>query len=75
MRAPPHAGLMGQKETAAHAALLSLCTFCYNAFPFAVSTAGTIRVGNLLGEGRAAQVGASKMRGHAMAVSLPYGIK
>lgn len=51
-----YAGSLGEKETAAHAALLSLCIFCFNAFPFAVSIAGTIRVGNLLGEGRARQV-------------------
>lgn len=43
-------------ETAAHGVLLSLCVFFYNSLPFAISIAGTIRVGNLLGAGRPKQV-------------------
>lgn len=43
---------MGAPQVAAHAALLSLVTFCFNSFPFAWAHAATIRVGNLLTEGR-----------------------
>ncbi|KAL6765141.1 mate-domain-containing protein [Haematococcus lacustris] len=49
------AGALGETATAAHAALLSICVFCFNAMPFAVSIAGSIRVGNLLGSGRPRQ--------------------
>ena len=52
----PPSGALGEVHTAAHAALLSICIFCFNAFPFAVSIAGTIRVGNLLGAGMWKQV-------------------
>ena len=50
-------GALGEVEVAAHSALLSICTFAFNSFPFAISIAGTIRVGNLLGAGKPQQVG------------------
>ncbi|GIL81052.1 hypothetical protein Vretimale_9243 [Volvox reticuliferus] len=45
------AGRLGAVATAAHAAMLSIVTFTYLACPFALATAGAIRVGNLLGAG------------------------
>ncbi|GLI60793.1 hypothetical protein VaNZ11_003027 [Volvox africanus] len=46
------AGRLGAIATAAHAAMLSIVTLTYLAFPFALATAGAIRVGNLLGAGQ-----------------------
>ncbi|MEW5319657.1 MAG: hypothetical protein WDW38_010799 [Sanguina aurantia] len=43
------AGALGTIPVAAHSALLSVCTYTFISFPFAVATAATIRVGNLLG--------------------------
>ncbi|EFJ45163.1 hypothetical protein VOLCADRAFT_106116 [Volvox carteri f. nagariensis] len=45
------AGRLGTVATAAHAAMLSIVTLTYLACPFALATAGAIRVGNLLGAG------------------------
>lgn len=45
------AGHLGSAVTAAHAALLGVVALTYTALPFAVATATTIRVGNLLGAG------------------------
>ncbi|KAG2486121.1 hypothetical protein HYH03_015216 [Edaphochlamys debaryana] len=45
------AGRLGPTATAAHAAALSLVTLTYTACPFALATAGAIRVGNMLGAG------------------------
>ncbi|PNH02895.1 putative transporter C11D3.06 [Tetrabaena socialis] len=42
------AGRLGAVNIAAHAAMLSVCTLTYLACPFALATAGAIRVGNLL---------------------------
>jgi MATE family multidrug resistance protein len=36
----------------AHSILLTFCVFIYMSFPFGVSTAATIRVGNLVGANR-----------------------
>ncbi|KAG2423378.1 hypothetical protein HXX76_015344 [Chlamydomonas incerta] len=49
------AGALGQVEVSAHSTLLGVCTYTFISFPFAVATAATIRVGNLLGAGRARQ--------------------
>ncbi|KXZ46433.1 hypothetical protein GPECTOR_43g869 [Gonium pectorale] len=46
------AGRLGPVNTAAHAATLSVVTLTYLACPFALATAGAIRVGNLLGSGQ-----------------------
>ncbi len=46
------AGRLGATATAAHAAMLSIITLTYLACPFALATAGAIRVGNLLGAGQ-----------------------
>ncbi|GFR51186.1 hypothetical protein Agub_g13458 [Astrephomene gubernaculifera] len=46
------AGRLGPVATASHAALLSLVTLTYLACPFALATAGAIRVGNSLGAGQ-----------------------
>ncbi|KXZ41074.1 hypothetical protein GPECTOR_843g81 [Gonium pectorale] len=61
------AGRLGPVNTAAHAATLSVVTLTYLACPFALATAGAIRVGNLLGSGQpdAAQ------RAGILAVVLP----
>ena len=45
------AAALGPAITAAHAAMLSLVALTYLACPFALATAGAIRVGNLLGSG------------------------
>ncbi|MEW5319658.1 MAG: hypothetical protein WDW38_010800 [Sanguina aurantia] len=42
-------GALGTIPVAAHSALLGVCTYTFISFPFAVATAATIRVGNLLG--------------------------
>ncbi|KAG2434531.1 hypothetical protein HYH02_012198 [Chlamydomonas schloesseri] len=47
------AGALGQVPVSAHSTLLGVCTYTFISFPFAVATAATIRVGNLLGAGRA----------------------
>eukprot|EP00198_Chlamydomonas_reinhardtii_P010969 XP_001700306.1 predicted protein [Chlamydomonas reinhardtii] len=46
------AAALGPAITAAHAAMLSLVALTYLACPFALATAGAIRVGNLLGSGQ-----------------------
>ncbi|KAG2490596.1 hypothetical protein HYH03_010989 [Edaphochlamys debaryana] len=45
------AGALGTVIVSAHSTLLGVCTFSFISFPFAVATAATIRVGNLLGAG------------------------
>ena len=45
------AGFLGPAAVAAHAGLFSITTLCYISLPFALATAATIRVGNLLGAG------------------------
>jgi len=52
------AGRLGPAVTASHAAMLAVIMLTYFSIPFAVATAATIRVGNLLGAGlpRLAQV-------------------
>lgn len=50
------AGALGKVAVSAHAALLGICTYTFISFPFAIATAATIRVGNLLGAGQARQV-------------------
>ncbi|KXZ51860.1 hypothetical protein GPECTOR_11g298 [Gonium pectorale] len=49
------AGALGTVEVSAHSTLLGICTYTFISFPFAVATAATIRVGNLLGAGLAHQ--------------------
>lgn len=63
------AGRLGATATAAHAAMLSIITLTYLACPFALATAGAIRVGNLLGAG---QPEAAKRAG-AVVVALSGG--
>lgn len=46
------AGYLGPAEVAAHAGVFAITSLCYIALPFALATAATIRVGNLLGAGR-----------------------
>ncbi|GIL79039.1 hypothetical protein Vretimale_55 [Volvox reticuliferus] len=49
------AGALGIQIVSAHSTLLGVCTYTFISFPFAVATAATIRVGNLLGAGLARQ--------------------
>ncbi|EFJ42410.1 hypothetical protein VOLCADRAFT_97490 [Volvox carteri f. nagariensis] len=49
------AGALGIQKVSAHSTLLGVCTYTFISFPFAVATAATIRVGNLLGAGRTHQ--------------------
>ncbi|KAF8069389.1 SPAC11D3.06 [Scenedesmus sp. PABB004] len=44
-------GFLGPADVAAHAGVFAITSLCYIAMPFALATAGTIRVGNLLGAG------------------------
>ena len=46
------AGLLGTVELDAHIITLSIATFCYLSFPFAIAIATTIRIGHLIGDGR-----------------------
>ena len=48
------AGLLGVVALDAHILTLSIATFIYLSFPFAIGLAASIRVGHLTGEGRAA---------------------
>ena len=45
----------GQAQVDAHSILLTFCAFIYVSFPFGVSTAATIRVGNLVGANQPAE--------------------
>ena len=45
-------GCAGEAQVDAHSILLTFCVFIYMSFPFGVSTAATIRVGNLVGANR-----------------------
>lgn len=45
----------GEAEVDAHALLLTCCVAIYMGFPFGMSTAATIRVGNLVGANRPAE--------------------
>lgn len=47
------AGLLGTEALDAHTITLSIATFIYLSFPFAIGIATSIRVGQLTGEGRA----------------------
>ena len=46
----------------AHSILLTFCVFIYMSFPFGVSTAATIRVGNLVGANRPSEAKLAGMR-------------
>ena len=45
------AGLIGTYDLDAHAITLSICTFIFLSFPFAIGIASCIRIGQLIGEG------------------------
>ncbi|WIA36457.1 hypothetical protein OEZ86_007761 [Tetradesmus obliquus] len=53
------AGYLGPAAVAAHAGVFSLTSLCYIALPFALATAATIRVGNLMGAGKASAAATS----------------
>lgn len=44
--------LSGEAQVDAHSILLTCCVAIYMGFPFGMSTAATIRVGNLVGANR-----------------------
>eukprot|EP00611_Tribonema_gayanum_P003587 TRINITY_DN12844_c0_g1_i1.p1 TRINITY_DN12844_c0_g1~~TRINITY_DN12844_c0_g1_i1.p1 ORF type:complete len:654 (-),score=189.96 TRINITY_DN12844_c0_g1_i1:927-2789(-) len=46
------AARLGEVEVAAHAAIISIVSFTFYSFPFGISIASSIRVGNLLGAQR-----------------------
>lgn len=61
----------GEAQVDAHALLLTCCVAIYMGFPFGMSTAATIRVGNLVGANRPAE---ARLSGSALAcrpVHLP----
>ncbi|DBA94578.1 hypothetical protein WJX77_010461 [Trebouxia sp. C0004] len=74
------ASILGQAQVDAHSILLTFCAFIYVSFPFGVSTAATIRVGNLVGANRASEarlagflsvaLGALFMAGSGLFISL-----
>ncbi|KAL3156932.1 hypothetical protein ABBQ38_001194 [Trebouxia sp. C0009 RCD-2024] len=49
------ASVLGEAQVDAHALLLTCCVAIYMGFPFGMSTAATIRVGNLVGANRPAE--------------------
>lgn len=49
------AGLLGTVELDAHIITLSVATFLYLSFPFSIGVASSIRVGQLMGEGKPSQ--------------------
>ncbi|DBB06228.1 TPA: hypothetical protein ACH3X3_009771 [Trebouxia sp. C0006] len=49
------ASVLGESQVDAHALLLTCCVAIYMSFPFGMSTAATIRVGNLVGGNRPAE--------------------
>lgn len=62
----------GEAQVDAHALLLTCCVAIYMGFPFGMSTAATIRVGNLVGANRPAE---ARLSGSAPAfrpVHLPF---
>ena len=54
----------GEAQVDAHALLLTCCVAIYMGFPFGMSTAATIRVGNLVGANRPAE---ARLSGSALA--------
>ncbi|DBB14879.1 TPA: hypothetical protein ACH3X3_004480 [Trebouxia sp. C0006] len=60
------ASVLGEAQVDAHSILLTFCVFIYMSFPFGVSTAATIRVGNLVGANRPSE---AKLAGY-VAVAL-----
>ncbi|KAA6429172.1 MAG: hypothetical protein FRX49_00568 [Trebouxia sp. A1-2] len=74
------ASILGQAQVDAHSILLTFCAFIYVSFPFGVSTAATIRVGNLVGANRPSEarlagflsvaLGAIFMAGSGLFISL-----
>lgn len=54
----------GQAQVDAHSILLTFCAFIYVSFPFGVSTAATIRVGNLVGANRPSEARLAGMTFH-----------
>lgn len=62
----------GEAQVDAHALLLTCCVAIYMGFPFGMSTAATIRVGNLVGANKPAE---ARLSGPALAfqvVHLPF---
>ena len=62
----------GEAQVDAHALLLTCCVAIYMGFPFGMSTAATIRVGNLVGANRPAE---ARLSGPALAfqvLHLPF---
>ena len=59
----------GEAQVDAHALLLTCCVAIYMGFPFGMSTAATIRVGNLVGANRPAE---ARLSGPALAVQVPH---
>ena len=55
----------GEAQVDAHALLLTCCVAIYMGFPFGMSTAATIRVGNLVGAKRPAE---ARLSGSALAL-------
>ncbi|KAL3161013.1 hypothetical protein ABBQ38_009396 [Trebouxia sp. C0009 RCD-2024] len=74
------ASILGQAQVDAHSILLTFCAFIYVSFPFGISTAATIRVGNLVGANRPSEarlagflsvaLGALFMSGSGLFISL-----
>ena len=62
----------GESQVDAHALLLTCCVAIYMSFPFGMSTAATIRVGNLVGGNRPAEARLSGDAGTYCTVMVSY---
>lgn len=60
----------GQAQVDAHSILLTFCAFIYVSFPFGISTAATIRVGNLVGANRPSE---ARLAGHSLLATPAAG--
>lgn len=64
------AGLIGVIALDAHILTLSIATFLYLSFPFAIGVAASIRVGQLIGEGRTSDARRSSVVSFALTVAV-----
>lgn len=62
----------GESKVDAHALLLTCCVAIYMSFPFGMSTAATIRVGNLVGGNRPAEARLSGIPHAYYTVTVSY---
>jgi MATE family multidrug resistance protein len=64
------AGLLGTVSLDAHVITLSVATFFYLSFPFAVGLAASLRVGQLIGEGRSGDAKRSSLVSYGISITI-----